>query len=96
MVTEKDNDSFDRDDVEPMHDGKDGNLDKDDRVIFSLEGKFLHVKVGDASRPSGPEDIEEIEGKITDLLNDHNVNALVLVTHHAVEIDVYDDKNKDE
>jgi len=54
----------------------------------SLEGKFLLVKVGNDARPATDDDIEQIEGKLTGLLEENNVNCLAFVTHHAVEIEI--------
>tara|TARA_Y100000310_G_scaffold146682_1_gene146001 strand:+ start:1237 stop:1539 length:303 start_codon:yes stop_codon:yes gene_type:complete len=71
-------------------DAKD-NLDKVERVIYSLEGKFLHIVVGNHERPAEQEDIDDIDEKITELFEKHKVNALAFVTHHGIEVHVHSD-----
>jgi hypothetical protein len=66
-------------------------LDKVERVVYSLEGKFLHIVVGNRERPAEQEDIDDIDEKITELFNKHGVNALAFVTHHGVEVHVHGD-----
>jgi hypothetical protein len=53
-----------------------------------VEGKFLHVKVGDANRPSTDDDIKLIQEQLTELFDKNNVDCLLFVTHHAIEIDI--------
>jgi len=53
-----------------------------------LEGKFLHVKVGDDHRPATIEDINSIQNQLVDLFDKNNVNCLTFVTHHAVSVDI--------
>ncbi len=55
---------------------------------MSIEGKFLHVKVGNKDRPADEPDLKDIEEKLDKLLKDNNINAAVFVTHHAVEIGI--------
>jgi hypothetical protein len=54
----------------------------------SVEGKFLHIKVGDEKKPADKDLIEDIERKVVNLLETNKVNCLVFVTHHAVEINI--------
>ena len=53
-----------------------------------LEGKFLHVKVGHEHRPAEVEDIESIKEQLLALFEKNNVNCLLFVTHHAVDMDI--------
>lgn len=53
-----------------------------------LEGKFLHVKVGNADRPATDDQIEDIQNKIVSLFEKNNVNCLTFVTHHAVDMEI--------
>lgn len=76
-------------------DAKD-KIDKLERVIFALEGDFIHVKVGDANQPADDDDVEKIQGRLVELLERYKVNALAFVTHHAVEIDIYNGQNKED
>jgi hypothetical protein len=58
-----------------------------------LEGKFLHVKVGDADRPATPKDIESIQEKLIALFESNNVSCLTFVTHHAVDMEIIEKDN---
>ena len=58
------------------------------RRFDSLDGKFLLVKVGNDAHPASCQDIKDIENKLIGLLEENNVNCLVFVTHHAVEIEI--------
>lgn len=69
--------------------GKDISITK----FKDLEGKFLHVKVGDEERPATNEQIESIQEQIIDLFERNNINCLLFVTHHAVEIDIIEKDN---
>ena len=53
-----------------------------------VEGKFLHVKVGDADRPSTDDDIKLIQEQLTELFDKNNVDCLLFVTHHAMEVKI--------
>jgi len=53
-----------------------------------LEGKFLHIKVGNSDLPATDDQISNIETAIVDLFEKNNINCLVFVTHHAVSIDI--------
>lgn len=58
------------------------------KLVYGVEGKFLHIKVGDKNMPAEDADIERIRTMIEGLLEDNKVKCLVFVTHHAVEINV--------
>ncbi len=53
-----------------------------------IEGKFIHVKVGDVARPSIDEDITLIQDQLSELFEKNNVNCLLFVTHHAIEVNI--------
>lgn len=53
-----------------------------------VEGKFIHVKVGDPARPSTDEDIKLIQEQLTKLFDKSNVDCLLFVTHHAMEVKI--------
>lgn len=52
-----------------------------------VDGKFLHVKVGNDNYPAKQNELEEIEEKFNEIINKNKLNTMVLVTHHAVTID---------
>lgn len=58
------------------------------RAFKDLEGKFLHIMVGDRDRPAGDTDIKDIESRINNLLKENDINCLVFVTHHAVAMEL--------
>jgi hypothetical protein len=60
----------------------------DIKKFDDLEGKFLHVKVGDYDHPASIATINDIQEKIVDLFNDRGVDCLVFVTHHAVSMKI--------
>ena len=57
-------------------------------TTFSVEGMFIHVKVGDAQRTATDDDIKDISNKLDELFDKHNVNCIAFVTHHAVDVTV--------
>lgn len=57
-------------------------------IFKELEGNFLLVKVGNNNHPATDEDIKDVEKKLVKLLEDNNVNCLVFVTHHAIEMEI--------
>jgi len=57
-----------------------------------LEGKFLHVRVGNAESPATNEQISDIQDRIVDLFEKNNINCLALVIHHAVLMDIIEKK----
>ena len=59
-----------------------------------LEGKFLHIKVGNSSAPATTEQISDIQNKIVGLFEKNNINCLAFVTHHAVIMDIIEKESK--
>jgi hypothetical protein len=57
-------------------------------IYKELEGNFLLVRVGTEARPATGPDIEEIEDKLSTLLNDNGVNCIAFVTHHALSMEI--------
>ena len=53
-----------------------------------IEGKFLHIKVGTKESPATEDHIKQIEKQIVSLFEGTNINCLVFVTHHAVDISI--------
>ena len=56
---------------------------------FLIDGRFIHIKVGNEMRPASDSDIKETEEKISDIIEENKIKCIVFVTHHAVEINVY-------
>jgi hypothetical protein len=56
---------------------------------FLIDGKFIHIKVGNEMRPATDQDIAETEEKITEIIDSNKIKCIVFVTHHAVDINVY-------
>lgn len=57
--------------------------------LFDIEGKFLHIRVGNTQRPTDDKEIGEVTAQIDDLLKNNGVkNCIVYVSHHAIFIDV--------
>lgn len=61
-------------------------------TYLDIEGKFLHIKVGDENSPASTTEINDIENKITKLFNENDIKCVSFVTHHAVNIDIIDGK----
>jgi hypothetical protein len=67
--------------------------------IKDLEGKFLHVKVGN-NDPRWQEadfsdnEIKKVEKNFLDLMEKNKINCIVFVTHHAVEINLVESVQK--
>jgi len=57
-------------------------------VYTTLEGRFIHVKVGDANLPANDEEVKKIQADFNKFINDNNIDCLVYVSHHAVKIEV--------
>jgi hypothetical protein len=55
-------------------------------IPYSVEGKLLHIRVGDASFPAGDAEINKIKEIIEELLEENGVHCMVFVTHHAVGV----------
>lgn len=53
---------------------------------YSIENKLLLVKVGSPAEPAGEPDITNVRKSLAKILKD--VNCLVYVTHHNVNIEV--------
>jgi len=65
-------------------------IEKIEIVKFKeLEGRFLHVKVGDRDRPAEEGDIANVRDTLVGLFEKNNVNCLTFVSHHAVSINLY-------
>jgi hypothetical protein len=63
--------------------------DKIDIVKYDdLEGKFLHIKVGTEKSPASEKEIKDIESKIIKLFEKNNVNCIVFISHHAVDVKI--------
>jgi len=56
---------------------------------FDIEGKFIHIKVGNEVKPAEDKDVASIEEKVTEIIEENNIKCIVFVTHHAVEVKVY-------
>lgn len=71
------------------------NNEKTKLILYKdLQDSFIHIKVGNEQEPSNDEDINQIEAKITKLFEDNDVNCMVFVTHHAVDIRLIERQNK--
>ena len=68
--------------------------EKLEKILYSdIEGKFMHIKVGNKeSNTIGP-DIKEIEDKIVNLFSINDINCVVLVTGYDVEIKLIERSN---
>jgi hypothetical protein len=53
---------------------------------IDLENKFLLVRVGTIDNPASTDQINEVQEKLEDMLNKHNIKCLAFVTHHAVDM----------
>lgn len=56
---------------------------------FLIEGRFIHIKVGNELRPATDQDIASVEEKISEIIESNKIKCIVFVTHHAVDIHVY-------
>ena len=56
---------------------------------FTIDGKFVHIKVGNEINSASDSEIASIEGKITEIIESNNIECIVFVTHHAVDINVF-------
>lgn len=77
--------------IETDMDAIEKSIEDTDKAIFfcaGLEGKFIHVKVGDINWDSktATEEIEKVKNDLQKLLDDNEVNCLLYVTHRFVEI----------
>lgn len=73
-----------------MPDIKDDPVKQDNKAetYFHLNGKMLHVRVGDDNwdEDTVEKEIERIKEDLQELLNKNGVDCLVYVTHKFVEI----------
>ena len=58
------------------------------KTFKDLEGKFLLVKVGTPEIPAQKDQIQDVQKKLTQLLEENNINCIAFVTHHAVEMEI--------
>ena len=57
--------------------------------IEDIDGKFIHVKVGDHQYPATEDMIKDVREDIETLFKNNGVdNCVVYVSHHAIRIDV--------
>ena len=62
---------------------------KENKIMFpALEGKMIHVKIGDKEYIPSKAEIDDIDNQLTHLLNSFDINCLVFVTHPFVEVKV--------
>ncbi len=54
----------------------------------SLDGKFMHIKIGDKENPASETEIIDMQKKLVKLFEKNNVDCVTLVTHHATEINI--------
>ena len=67
---------------------KDINVQELPVNINSLDGKIILINVGTPGDPASDDDIENVKDRFEKLLEDHGINCLVYVTHHAVNIKI--------
>jgi len=60
--------------------------------LSHLNDSFVHVKVGNDDLPATDADIQNVDEQLTELFEDNNVNCLLYVSHHAVDIKVVSSK----
>jgi hypothetical protein len=53
-----------------------------------LNGRLIHIAIGDKERPATEQDITDLEEQMEGLMNRYKVDCMVLVTHHAVRVEV--------
>jgi len=61
--------------------------------VESLNGKLVLVKVGNSDRPASADDLEDMKKQWEDALNNSEVDCTVIITHHAVDVDVLGGKD---
>ena len=68
---------------------KDKKIRKKEKDIFkSLQGRFIHIKVGNSTKPAEKTDIDEMQNKFDKYMEQNDIDCIAFVTHHAVEIQV--------
>jgi len=55
---------------------------------YDIEGKFIHIKVGDSINSASNEDITIISNMVDEIIKSKGIDCILFVTHHAVDIDV--------
>ena len=77
--------------METKKEKKDEEIEK---ILYSdIEGKFMHIKVGNKeSNTIGP-DIKEIEDKLVKLFTINDINCVAFVTSYNVEIKLIERSN---
>lgn len=53
---------------------------------YALEGKFVLVRVGSEENQADDPDIEDVREELESLIEKNNINCLLFVTHHAVDV----------
>lgn len=61
-------------------------IDMSSIPFFNLQGRFVHVTVGNNERPATSDDIQDIQEKLENLAESNGIECLFFVTHHAVEV----------
>jgi len=57
-------------------------------TFIDIEGKFIHIRVGNEENPASAGEVKDIENKIANLFEENNINCVSFVTHHAVDINI--------
>jgi len=61
--------------------------EKLEKILYAdIEGKFMHIRVGNKEDPPGGEDIKEIENKLVSLFERNDINCIAFVTDYNVDI----------
>jgi len=56
-------------------------------IKYDIEGKFIHICVGDNESPASDDDINKVEENIKEVIPE-DVNCIIFVTHHAIKVSV--------
>lgn len=72
----------------PIVDKKDETLENIKTDVNSLHGKIILINVGSSEDPATNDDISDVREQFEKLLEKHNVNCLLYVTHHLVSIKI--------
>ena len=59
-----------------------------DDNMFDIENKFILVQVGTQENPADNDEINTIRDGVEKFLTDNNINCLVYVTSHRVDMKV--------
>jgi len=54
----------------------------------NLDGRFLHVRVGDINSPATDDEIKRIQTQLENVFENAGINCVVYVSHHAVDIKI--------